>query len=366
MVWFSIHVHYHEPELDGLILDAVRPYFDEVGSAVETAYFIRHWRQGPHLRLHLRTDPETFDQVVHPAAREIVGGYLARRPSTTRLDPHRLLPLHQQLSLLERDDGPLLPWIPNNTLRTAAYERRLEVLGSVEAADLLADFLASTTGQAFQMTEHVRRGGQRLRLAFDLMIAVAHVSSGVGLSAGSASYRSHAEAFLTSGFAGSATREAWDRHYRAHRRELVGRVRDIVAQLDGGTVAVPFVAAWVEVLERYRARGRELIEAGRMSMDPPAPRGKAWNAPPLSERSPFHREFETSEWFARYVRHSSWFAAYRLALSYTYLHLTRLGVTPGQRFLLCHLAANAAEELYGVSAVDLVPQPSTPPRRGVR
>src|SRR5690606_16259949 len=28
MVWFSIHVHYHEPELDDLILDAVRPYFD--------------------------------------------------------------------------------------------------------------------------------------------------------------------------------------------------------------------------------------------------------------------------------------------------------------------------------------------------
>jgi hypothetical protein len=44
-------------------------------------------------------------------------------------------------------------------------------------------------------------------------------------------------------------------------------------------------------------------------------------------------------------------------LNYTYLHMTRLGITPTERFLLCHLAANAVEECYGVSAFELVGAP---------
>jgi hypothetical protein len=50
------------------------------------------------------------------------------------------------------------------------------------------------------------------------------------------------------------------------------------------------------------------------------------------------------------------FLRYRLMLNYTYLHLTRLGVPGLHRYLLCHLAANAVEEVYGVSALDLVLQ----------
>jgi hypothetical protein len=39
-------------------------------------------------------------------------------------------------------------------------------------------------------------------------------------------------------------------------------------------------------------------------------------------------------------------------LNLTYLMLTRLGISPAERFLLCHLAANAVEDQYGVSAID--------------
>ncbi|MEU8206482.1 hypothetical protein [Streptosporangium sp. NPDC049046] len=37
---------------------------------------------------------------------------------------------------------------------------------------------------------------------------------------------------------------------------------------------------------------------------------------------------------------------------YTYLHLTRLGLTPLDRFRTCHLLANAVEEVYGVSGLE--------------
>jgi hypothetical protein len=48
------------------------------------------------------------------------------------------------------------------------------------------------------------------------------------------------------------------------------------------------------------------------------------------------------------------FLRYRVLLNHTYLHVTRLGLTPVERFRVCHLAARAVEETYGVSAVDLM------------
>ena len=42
-----------------------------------------------------------------------------------------------------------------------------------------------------------------------------------------------------------------------------------------------------------------------------------------------------------------------LALNCTYLHLTRLGVQPVERLMLCHLAANAVEDAYGTGALSI-------------
>ena len=64
-------------------------------------------------------------------------------------------------------------------------------------------------------------------------------------------------------------------------------------------------------------------------------------------RSPLHRARKDV------VVDPVWFAKFRLMLNYTYLHLTRLGLAPAERFLLCHLAANAAEDLFGRSAAEV-------------
>jgi hypothetical protein len=51
------------------------------------------------------------------------------------------------------------------------------------------------------------------------------------------------------------------------------------------------------------------------------------------------------------------FFRYRLVLNYRHLHFTRLALTPAERFLLCHLTANAVEDSYGISAVDQLTSP---------
>lgn len=356
-MWHSIHAHRHDGDLDPLILDAVRPLFRATGGQVTAASFVRHWRRGPHVRLHFRCDRDVFDEVVLPAAEQIVGSYLAALPPATAPDVDQLLPLHQRLAALELEPGPLVPWQPDRTLSIEPYDDRVEVLGSRTAADLLARYLAEATPHAFEMIEWVRAGGQRLRLAFDLMVAVAHGLSGYGVLGGFASYRSHAEAFLCGWPEGSDKRDEWDRHFRRHADRLVERVGDVVAALDGDGPRLPFVDEWVNLLSRYQQQGHALIVAGELSVDTTARTRAALGATrPLTEVSEYHREVYRDEWWMSQVNSSSGFAAYRLVLNYNYLQLTRIGITPFERALLCHLAACAVEQRYGVTALELVRQ----------
>jgi hypothetical protein len=358
MSWSSIHVSYYDEERqDALIVGALRPLFTQIRDQVPRAYFVRHWRRGPHLRLNFHTAPDTFATMVRPAADEIVGGYLAAHHSTVDLDPARLLPLHERLAELEREQGPLQPWYPDNSIQEADYDHRVDVLGSPEAAELLVDFYVDTTDLAFQMTEHVQAGGSRLGTAFDLMIATVQVFSHGTITTGFLSFRSHAEAFLASADHGQDLRTSWDRHYAERASTLTDRVRAVIGALQGDQEPVPFVRAWVAALQPVKHRAEDLVGAGQLALEPPSlgdsavgPRARP------AELSSFHQELEASDRWRREIRSSDSFRVFRLMLNYTYLHLTRLGVKPLERLLLCHLAANAVEDAYGVSAAEIVGQ----------
>lgn len=346
MNWQSVHVYYYDIDnQDSVILDGVRPLFADIHARVPEAYFVRHWIRGPHLRLNFHTDHESFVTVVRPAIEEIVGGHLRAHPSTVDLDAAGQLPLHRRLAGLEAEPGPLLPWHPDNTIQPADHDRRLPVLGSQEMADLLADFYVGTTDLGFQALDRVRRREEsRLGVAFDLMIATCHVFYRGGITNGFLSFRSHAEVFLHSWLGGGALRPVWDRHYSRQADTLVQRVRAIVAALDREQSATPF-AGWVDAVTPIAQRGLELMKVRRRTEDQ-----DRWGR--LAELSPFHRVLESgTQWHER--RDSDWFAGFRMVLNFLYLHLTRLGVTPTERFLLCHLAANTVENAYGVSALEL-------------
>ncbi|HEV8555391.1 MAG TPA: thiopeptide maturation pyridine synthase [Actinophytocola sp.] len=348
MTWHSLHVHYHE-DLDALICAGVRPLFAAVRDLVEGAYYVRHWRRGPQLRLNFHT--AALDSVL-PVVEEIVGGFLARRPSTAVLDPLALLAEHERLARLEADPGPLLPWRPDNSVHVEPYDDRTHVLGSPEAAALLVDFHVATTDLAFRATSGVRAGGSRLSVAFDLMIATAHALSGIGVAEGFVSFRSHAEGFLASHPGAAELRPRWDRHYATHAESLERRVASILSG------RVPFVRDWVSVLEPIRVRAGKLIESGRLALDTPWLRDNYDPGIRLDPaRSAFHRELDGERRRGRGSAQATWFLQYRVMLNYLYLFLTKLGVKPGERYLLCHLAASAVEGAFGVSAFDVITRP---------
>ncbi|WP_248963612.1 thiopeptide maturation pyridine synthase [Sphaerisporangium perillae] len=355
--WHCVHVYYHAPDKDGLLLDAVRPLFDRLRGQVEAAYVLRHWRQGPHLRINVKAAPRVWQAVVRPRIEQVVGGHLREHPSTTVLDPAESLTRHRLLAVREQEHGPLTPWPPDNSIRDAPYDSRRHVLGGDEAVDLLAAFYTDSTPLLFAMLDHVRAGRDgRLGVAMSLMLTVAHTSHPITRSY--VSYRMHAEGFITWAADPEATRAAFERDFRERRAALTGRVREVVAALDDPAAPpVPFVREWSALLERYRARAGTLMEDGRLAQPMTKP-GEAFEARlgdlPVPRRDPneLQRLIFDSPAYHEAVFANPAFLRYRVLLNYTYLHLTRMGLTPLDRFRLCHLLANAVEDLYGLSALD--------------
>ncbi|MEU6952189.1 thiopeptide maturation pyridine synthase [Streptomyces sp. NPDC045714] len=352
MMWRTYRVTYYDEDRDGLLLEAVKPLVERIAPHVSSVHYLPHWLHGPHVRINVDARPQVFEDIVRPAVDEVIGAYLATHPSTAVLDAERTTRRHERLAELEHEPGPLTPLLPDNSVREIPYDRRLHVLGSQRAADLLADFYTATTPLAFATVAHLRTGGRLTGLAFDTMIASAHGLSGTGLRQGFVSFRSHAEAFLSWWPEAVGLREAWDRHYAAHRGHLLRRLEVLLAAIESEAARPPFVRGWLDAAGDVVRHGADLIAAGDMSMDPPWAHRSAENdelAGAMLRKSPFHNRRRPPGVEVDTI----WFDGYRLTLNYTYLHLTRLGLTPVERFLLCHLAANAAEDLYQVSATDV-------------
>ncbi|WP_433443601.1 thiopeptide maturation pyridine synthase [Nonomuraea sp. CA-141351] len=355
--WHCVHVYYHAPDKDGLLLDAVRPLLDGLRGQVEAAYVLRHWRQGPHLRINVKAAHAVWEQVVRPRVDEVVGAYLREHPSTAALDPAASMVRHRLLAVREQERGPLTPWPPDNSVRDAPYDSRRHVLGSDEAVDLLTAFYADATPLLFGMLEHVRAGrDSKVGLALSLMLTVAHTSQRINRSY--LSYRMHAEGFITWAADPEGVRASFEQSFRERRAALTERVRDVVTALDDPAAPpVPFVREWAALLEQYRRRAGALLDDGRL-VQPMTERGEAFRVRPGDPPAP-HREpnelqrlvFENPAYHEAIFTDPA-FLRYRVLLNYTYLHLTRLGLTPLDRFRTCHLLADAVEDVYGLSGLD--------------
>jgi hypothetical protein len=348
--WYSAHIYYYEPDKDALLLDAIQPLLHQLRPVVQHAYVIRHWRQGPHLRLHIHTDPHTWTTTVQPQLEQAIGTYLRAHPSTTTLDERAELPTHLLLAQREQENGPLSPWYPDNSIQYQPYDPRLHVLGHQQVADLLADYLTASTELLFDLLEHVRsEADTKELLSLGLMLATSHTLA-PPLHRSFMSYRSHAEGFMSASTDPVATRAAFDSYYRTQRESLTNRARAVIATLEGRPEGppVPFMRDWATLLTAYADRAKLLIQAGLVYPKTPAP--KPTDPPPPG----YLQMLFANRTYRERVLDTPHFHRYRLGLNWTYLQLNRLGVTPFQRMRTCYIVASAVEEVYGVSVTDMV------------
>ncbi|MFF3978074.1 lantibiotic dehydratase C-terminal domain-containing protein [Streptomyces sp. NPDC001828] len=383
--WRAAHIAYFGADTDQLILHAVRPVIERCTGRVESAYVLRHWRRGPHLRLIVRATPAVFDEVVLPAVSELIGGHLRTHPSTSApLDEAALLPLHRRLAAAEREPGPLTPFYADNSITWEEHDRRVDVLGCPVGADELALFYEQTNGLLFEHLESVALGLPRETVALRLMLATAHTlcrhPQDPSIRRGFVSFRSHAEGYLST--VGPQVRDAFEERYAANRAVLTAQVRAVVASFDSAApetgagshsgshsgsgsgsgsgsdkASAPDRAAalhrWVATIDPLGGRWTALYEAGEIP-EAAIPTDEENGIGELVTSSPLHRAISGSATYKEMMYRDPRFLRYRLMLNYTYLHLSRLGLPGLTRYLLCHLAANAVEEVYGVSALELV------------
>lgn len=354
--WQSVHVYYYDEQKDALLLDCIQPLFAQARPITPRLFFVRHWLRGPHLRLRFYCPPTQFAAVLKPLIESTVGSYLRQHPSTTRLDEEQLKPLYATLARQEQEIGPLFPLYPDNSIQYLPYDRRLQVLGSEALASLLEDFYVDTNDLAFAMLAYLRQGHSLLTLCFDLMITVAH-RQGQHLARGFLSYRSHAEGFIIASSDPARTRALLESRYRQQARTLVSRLRQVVAALDREQDTFPFALTWSQLMQRYQERAAQLLASGQIDLSMASLETDAGDRPPVHRNlaaSAFHSALERDQERKQALYSDRWFQSYRLVLNLLYLHFSRLGLRPLDRFLLCHLAANAVEEAFKIDAVEMV------------
>lgn len=348
--WHSAHIYYYEPDKDALLLDAIRPLLHQLRPVVERAYVVRHWRQGPHLRLHVRTDPHTWATTVQPQLEHTIGAYLRAHPSTAGLDERTELPIHLLLAKREEEHGPLTPWYPDNSIQYQPHDPRLHVLGDQQVADLLGDLLAESTELLFDLLEYVRSGADTKELlSLGLMLASPHTLA-PPLHRSFMSYRSHAEGWLAASTDPEGTRAGFEDYYRTHCQTLTDRARSVIATLENRSDGepVPFVRDWATLLTTYADRAMPLIEADLVYQETPAP------LPTDPPRPGYLQMLFSNRAYRERVLDTPHFRRHRLGLNWTYLQLNRLGQTPFLRMRTCYILAKTVEDVCGVSVDDMV------------
>lgn len=142
-------------------------------------------------------------------------------------------------------------------------------------------------------------------------------------------------------------RSRWDRQYSMLREPLCKRVQDILSAADASPAPPTLLDQWLERVGPVAEQANFLMARGEMSFEDFGLESRS------GSMSSFHRALRGGEFFMLRVKDSDWFQRYRAVLNYLYLHLSRIGIRPMERFLLCHFAGNAAEDLFGISATDI-------------
>ncbi|MEU2975079.1 thiopeptide maturation pyridine synthase [Nocardiopsis alba] len=344
-----LRVAYHDPDPAPLLRAGVRPLLAELAEAGLPAFWARHWRRGPHLRIVVEADEPTWERIVRPAADRHLRSALAAHPSTTILDPDALREPHRLLAAREREHGPLEPLQPDNTVEEEAHDPRLHVLGTPDAVALFEGFSQRTAEAA--LTVSVGEGPALSSHVVDLMLVIAGRVGGY-IERGFVSYRSHAEAHIMGAPDPAAVRALFDERSERLRAPLVRRV-----EAHADETSPPRLDEVTELVGRELVRSAEeagpLLADGRLDLDVPAGPGEGVTGE-QTRHSAFHRTLRDSGDFERTLREASWFLRYRVALNLLYLHLARIGVRPVDRFLYCHVVADAVEQARGVDAVAMV------------
>lgn len=339
---YLIRIDHHEQDKTALLLHAVEPALAAFAGMPEApqAWVRAHWKFGPHLNLHLRFTHAPAAERLLPQLVARLQAWLDAHPSPTQLDPVHYERQSAALGRAEKEAGPYLPLSPNN--RVSVTQAAPTPMMGVAAIGLLRDrLLADALPLVFDLLRLRAETPVLYQLMLgQMMVCVAELAVKGGAREGHLSFRGHAEAFL-------GTLPGSRAEFVRLSDSLAPRLKDrLVPLLDdlglGRLPREPLLRRWVLLLRPLLARARAVVAGEYANID----LGLGTGDPGAAPASPLAAALRQPRVIAKL--NDPDYVPYRVLINQFYLLLPLLAVSPAQRFCLCHIVADACQDIYGI------------------
>lgn len=352
-MWRTIQVFYYKEAKNALMADGIRPVIEQLGrqGAWDRCWLESHWKHGPHIRLHIESSEERFHQQVLPAIQAEVGRYLQKHPSRLKLNPAELEALHRELGDREYEEGPYLPFMPDNSIQTTAYTLRPRFWGGEGTAALAQQFFHETNGLLLELAHEVRDDyRRRLSWAMALMLATAGATG--DLKGKFLCFRSHSQGFLGGEDPDGQIRTAMNEWYLQSENEIARSLQKWADMVSGRRRPDIRIARYMEIIRDFQGRLSTALEAGQArafgmadfrQVEEEREPGSTEHWPTvLSQYHDFMLRIPSIKAFSDSHR----FEAFRYVINFTYSLLTTLGLSALERYFLCYGITRFMEQRY--------------------
>lgn len=170
--WHSLHIHYYDPQ-DALLLDAIAPLVNsDQNSRPLRWFFLRYWKQGPHIRLRLFLEDSTAGAILSTAQTRI-SEYLVEHPSTNAPPDTRLKEILAAIANLDGlDQQQAQELVPDNTLRLDHYEPEYDKYGGEIGVALAEDLFEQSSEITLDLLSLIRgKSAQRFGIGLTMMLS---------------------------------------------------------------------------------------------------------------------------------------------------------------------------------------------------
>lgn len=306
----------------------------------------RGWLNGPHVDILARDEQQTVPWT------EIIPLITVGATGESELTEEAYLIQAREFGRLEQVPPPYLPLQKHGVVERLTPESLGAWGGPLDA--LREQVECRLSRQVMRTADRlVAESGSPIQAIAEAMVAAGDVHR-AGLTFGTFSYRSHAEAFLSWTAQGKDVRPAFEQR----RQQDLPWLRDIITnQLEGRSTVQ--AQQWsrtcdyaLGVLEGGVAT--ELLSLDEIDQISPA-FDAATMGPPGGDgvargsQSDFHAALDAT---GAIDNPPSWFAAYRALLNLLYEQFVLLGLPPLHRYYLCYAIAETVDEVDGTSWQD--------------
>lgn len=154
MTWLSYHIYYQE-SLNCLLTDCIYPLINQLEQQElsQGFFFLRYWKNGPHLRLRIKYDYANHTEV-KDSMELAIQGYLKQHPSKTIIDEQLYQEISRKFARLENEILYEFKLMTNNGLYLEDYEPEFHKYGGFKGVQIAEEIFITSSQLAMHVCVH--------------------------------------------------------------------------------------------------------------------------------------------------------------------------------------------------------------------